>query len=342
MLQLVAGVWIINKIGDNIMRNQSKKEIEKAWELRKNGMLEVNKISGDVRLAKTKKIIPLYRYFSETDEIREYRALLDEDIDNYLSNVPEVGKKVEDQDIDDQIPQDCKWKALTGFAEDYSKRYEVSDKHGLVMDVKEAKLLEPYINNHGRAMYSLKGEDGSWKTQYVSRCVAMAWVENPDPKHKTQCHHINGKPEENDASNIMWVSPEEHRLIHERERRERMFQMRLDPEFEGRRIAALKYKWQNDPEYREKMSAAVKDRWNDTEYREKMSAAAKEAAEKPVNMLDLDTGNILKTFKSLTEAAEYLESIGKGKNLHSRVCSISHCLSGRQQKAFGFGWEYAQ
>lgn len=307
------------------MRNQSKKEIEKAWELRKNGMLEVNKISGEVRLAETKKIIPLYRYFSETDEIREYRALLDEDIDNYLSNVPEVGKKVEDQDIEDQIPQDCKWKALTGFAEDYSKRYEVSDKHGLVMDVKEAKLLEPYLSNSGRAMYSLKGEDGSWKLQYVSRCVGMAWVENPDPKHKTQCHHINGKPEENDASNLMWVSPEEHRLIHERERRERMFQMHLDPEFEGRRIAALKYKWQNDPEYRDKVSAAVK-----------------EAHEKPVNMLDLKTGEVIKTFRSLSEAAGYLERISKGKNFRSRVSAISICLNGKVKQAFGFGWEYAQ
>lgn len=306
-------------------RNLSKNQIEKAWELRKNGMLEVNKISGEVRLAETKKIIPLYRYFSETDEIREYRALLDEDIDNYLSNVPEVGKKVEDQDIEDQIPQDCKWKALTGFAEDYSKRYEVSDKHGLVMDVKEAKLLDPYISNRGRAMYSLKGEDGSWKTQYVSRCVAMAWVENPDPKHKTQVHHINGKPEENDASNLMWVSPEEHRLIHERERRERMFQMHLDPEFEGRRIAALKYKWQNDPEYKDKVSAAVK-----------------EANEKPVNMLDLETGEVIKTFRSLSEAAEYLESIGKGKNFRSRVSGISNYLNGKVKQAYGFGWEYAQ
>lgn len=305
-------------------RNLSKNQIEKAWELKKNGMLEVNKISGEVRLAETKKIIPLYRYFSETDEIREYRALLDEDIDNYLSSISK-GQKAGDQDIEDQIPQDCKWRALTGFAEDYSKRYEVSDKHGLIMDVKEAKLLDPYINNYGRAMHSLKGEDGSWKTQYVSRCVAMAWVENPDPKHKTECHHISGDYTDNNASNLMWVSPEEHRLIHERERRERMFLMRLDPEFEGRRIAALKYKWQNDPDYRDKVSAA-----------------AKEANEKPVNMLDLETGEVVKTFRSLTEAAEYLGSIGKGKNYGSRVSGICICLKGRVKQSFGFGWEYAQ
>lgn len=304
-------------------RNLSKNQIEKAWELRKNGMLEVNKLSGEVRLAETKKIIPLYRYFSETDEIREYRALLDEDIDNYLSSIPE-GQKVEDQNIDNQIPQDCKWKPLTGFAEDYSKRYEVSDKHGLVMDVKEAKLLEPYLSNSGRAMYSLKGEDGSWKTQYVSRCVAMAWVENPDPKHKTQVHHINGKPEVNDASNLMWVSPEEHNAIHQRERRERMAQERCNPEFI------------------ERMNAALRERWNDPEFRERRISEIKESTEKPVNMLDLKIGEVIKRFRSLTEAAEYLESIGKGKNYHSRVCSISHCLSGRQQKAFGFGWEYAQ
>lgn len=241
MLQLVAGVWIINKIGNNIMsRNLSKNQIEKAWELRKNGMLEVNKISGEVRLAETKKIIPLYRYFSETDEIREYRALLDEDIDNYLSGIPEIGQKVEDQDIDDQIPQDCKWKALTGFAEDYSKRYEVSDKHGLIMDTEKGKLLDPYINNHGRALVSLKGEDGSWKLQFVSRCVAMAWVDNPDPKHKTQVHHINGKVDVNDASNLMWVSPEEHYEIHRVEQSERLKKMWDDPEFRKKVIEALR------------------------------------------------------------------------------------------------------
>ena len=288
-------------------RNLSKNQIEKAWELRKNGMLEVNKISGEVRLAETKKIIPLYRYFSETDEIREYRALLDEDIDNYLRSIPKLEQKVEDQDIDNQIPQDCKWKPLIGFAEDYSKRYEVSDKHGLIMDTEKGKLLDPSDNNRGRAMVCLKGEDGSWKTQLVSRCVGMSWVNNPDPKHKTECHHISGDYTDNDASNIMWVSPEEHRLIHQRERRERMLQMNNDPEFVEKKIAGIK-----------------------------------ESVVKPVNMLDLVTGKITKTFRSLTEAAEYLESIGKGKSYRSRVSGISNCLKGKVKQAFGFGWEYAQ
>lgn len=61
---------------------------------------------------------------------------------------------------------------------------------------------------------------------------------------------------------------------------------------------------------------------------------------KPVLMLDYDTEEVLKEFDSLTEAGNYLHSIGKGKTLHSLVSFISDCLRGRKPSAYGYKWRF--
>ena len=61
---------------------------------------------------------------------------------------------------------------------------------------------------------------------------------------------------------------------------------------------------------------------------------------KPVLMLDYDTEEVLKEFDSLTDATNYLLSIGKGRTFRSVVSYISDCLRGRKPSAYGYKWRY--
>lgn len=55
-------------------------------------------------------------------------------------------------------------------------------------------------------------------------------------------------------------------------------------------------------------------------------------AKKPVNQLDLQTGEIINTFDSIADAMRYL---GKSKSSH-----IIECCKGKLKQAYGFKWEY--
>lgn len=46
----------------------------------------------------------------------------------------------------------------------------------------------------------------------VSRIVAKAFI--PNPENKPIVHHIDGNPFNNDVSNLMWVTREEHKALH--------------------------------------------------------------------------------------------------------------------------------
>lgn len=61
---------------------------------------------------------------------------------------------------------------------------------------------------------------------------------------------------------------------------------------------------------------------------------------KPIDMIDLNTGEILKQFHSTREAARYInESQGKTNTDKS---FISRCASGNHKYAYGFGWRFSE
>lgn len=79
----------------------------------------------------------------------------------------------------------------------------------------------------------------------------------------------------------------------------------------------------------------------------KRSIASAEKCQKPVNMIDLQTGEIIRSFESQHAAAEWLVSEGIAKNKNcvssiSAVCLKKPCSSGYgyRKKAYGFGWEF--
>ena len=53
---------------------------------------------------------------------------------------------------------------------------------------------------------------------------------------------------------------------------------------------------------------------------------------KSINQIDINTGEIIKTFSSMNEA---------GKSLGKNYRSISACCTGRTKTAYGYKWEYA-
>jgi hypothetical protein len=61
---------------------------------------------------------------------------------------------------------------------------------------------------------------------------------------------------------------------------------------------------------------------------------------KAILLLDYSTEEVIKEFNSLTDATNYLLSIGKGRTFTSVVSGISKCLTGKGKSAYGFKWRY--
>ena len=60
----------------------------------------------------------------------------------------------------------------------------------------------------------------------------------------------------------------------------------------------------------------------------------KKRLEKPVAQIDIETNEIIRTFKSATEAAKFL---GKKKSSH-----IVEVCKGKLKAAYGYKWKYMQ
>lgn len=94
------------------------------------------------------------------------------------------------------------WKSVP--IEEY-KDYEVSDLGRIRHN---GKILKGSVNNHGYRVIRLGGKKGF--TTGIHRLVALAFVPNDDPEHKTQCNHINELTTDNRAVNLNWMTPKEN------------------------------------------------------------------------------------------------------------------------------------
>ena len=109
----------------------------------------------------------------------------------------------------------------------------------------------------------------------------------------------------------------------------------------------------NSPEARKKRSESLKA-WAEENPEEakanakKRSAASVAKCSKPVNMCDLETGEVIRTFTSQHEAAQWLVDNGLAKNTNcvssiNGVCQRKPCTTGYgyRKKAHGYDWQYA-
>lgn len=102
-------------------------------------------------------------------------------------------------------------------------------------------------------------------------------------------------------------------------------------------------------EAKAKRSKSLKE-WNRTHPEEVKQRGIKagKASRKAVNMLDLKTGEVLKTFSSQQEAAEWLVQQGLAKNTNCKSSISAVCLKkqipshGIRKQTHGFGWEFKE
>lgn len=107
------------------------------------------------------------------------------------------------------------------------------------------------------------------------------------------------------------------------------------------------------PEANEKRKASLKE-WSEKnpqkahENARKRAKASAEKLSKAVCMIDLQSGDILKTFPSQHAAAKWLVENGKAKNLNcvssiSSVCLRKNCTTGYgyRKRAYGYDWCFA-
>ena len=102
-------------------------------------------------------------------------------------------------------------------------------------------------------------------------------------------------------------------------------------------------------EAKAKRSKSLKE-WNRTHPEEVKQRGIKagKASQKAVNMLDLKTGKVLKSFNSQQEAAEWLVQQGLAKNTNCKGSISAVCLKkqvpghGTRKQTHGFGWEFKE
>ena len=102
-------------------------------------------------------------------------------------------------------------------------------------------------------------------------------------------------------------------------------------------------------EAKAKRSKSLKE-WNRTHPEEVKQRGAKagKASQKAINMLDLKTGEVLKSFNSQQEAAEWLVQQGLAKSTNCKSSISAVCLKkqvpghGCRKQTHGFGWEFKE
>jgi hypothetical protein len=95
-------------------------------------------------------------------------------------------------------------KVVTGDGIDW-KRYSVSS-YGRVRNDSTGKILKSKIDKE--YLRAELWKNGKNKFYYVHRLVAMAFIPNDDPLHKTQVNHKNENKTNNTVENLEWCTPE--------------------------------------------------------------------------------------------------------------------------------------
>jgi len=85
--------------------------------------------------------------------------------------------------------------------------YLVEDT-GKIFSLSKKNYINVYENNCGYNFVSLKTDEGKWKTFYVHRLVAEAFLNNPN--NFPNVLHLDDNPKNNNLSNLKWGTQTEN------------------------------------------------------------------------------------------------------------------------------------
>ena len=87
--------------------------------------------------------------------------------------------------------------------------YEVCRETLQIRDRKTRRIISQFKDKDGYRRCSLN-INGKRHLAYIHRIIAYTFVDNPDPKHKTQVDHVDGDKLNNSPENLRWVTPSEN------------------------------------------------------------------------------------------------------------------------------------
>ena len=112
------------------------------------------------------------------------------------------------------------WKPLISTNNDFEifdqKRFEFDNRYwvsnmGRIYNSRSGKILETSQDDNKYARANLL-KDGLERSFYVHRLVAYTFCQNGH--YKDYVHHINGKRNDNRATNLIWLTHAEHGECH--------------------------------------------------------------------------------------------------------------------------------
>ena len=100
------------------------------------------------------------------------------------------------------------------------ERYFISNYGNFItLFYKKWKKVEPQLDKDGYLFVYLY-HNGERIHKGIHQLVAECFIDNPAPQEKTIVHHIDFNPLNNKPSNLMYVSPKEHKKIHDQHKLE--------------------------------------------------------------------------------------------------------------------------
>ena len=98
------------------------------------------------------------------------------------------------------------WRDIPGY-----EGYQASNL-GNIRGLNHRPYIHTNQNGYVQAVLRFPGQIKRDRFGYVHRLVAMAWIPNDDPEHKTEVHHKDYNKHNNRVDNLSWVTLSENRI----------------------------------------------------------------------------------------------------------------------------------